>query len=41
MAKIEGLGHVGIYAEDLMGQRDFYTRVLGLKSPTRIWTGGG
>ena len=31
MAKIEGLGHVGIYAEDIMKQRDFYTRVLGLE----------
>jgi catechol-2,3-dioxygenase len=31
MAQIEGLGHVGIYARDLMKQRDFYTRVVGLK----------
>ena len=31
MPKIESLGHVGIYAEDLMKQRDFYTRVLGLQ----------
>ena len=31
MARIEGLGHVGIYAEDIMKQRDFYTRVLGLE----------
>ena len=30
MPKIESLGHVGIYAEDLMKQRDFYSRVLGL-----------
>jgi catechol 2,3-dioxygenase-like lactoylglutathione lyase family enzyme len=30
MAQISGLGHVGIYAEDLMKQRDFYTRVMGL-----------
>ena len=30
MAQITGLGHVGIYAEDLMKQRDFYTRVMGL-----------
>ena len=30
MAHIAGLGHVGIYAEDLMKQRDFYTRVMGL-----------
>ena len=31
MPGIEGLGHVGIYADDLMNQRDFYTRVIGLK----------
>ena len=31
MAKIESLGHVGIYAEDLMKMRDFYSRVLGLE----------
>lgn len=31
MAHISGLGHVGIYAEDLMKQRDFYTRVMGLR----------
>ena len=31
MAQIAGLGHVGIYATDLMNMRDFYTRVLGLK----------
>ena len=31
MAKIEGLGHVGIYAEDIMKQRDFYSRVMGLE----------
>ena len=31
MAKIVGLGHVGIYAEDIMKQRDFYTRVMGLE----------
>jgi catechol 2,3-dioxygenase-like lactoylglutathione lyase family enzyme len=30
MSQITGLGHVGIYADDLMRQRDFYTRVLGL-----------
>lgn len=30
MAKIDSLGHVGIYAEDLMKMRDFYTRVIGL-----------
>ena len=30
MARIESLGHVGIYAEDLMNMRDFYSRVLGL-----------
>ena len=31
MAETTGLGHVGIYAEDLMRQRDFYSRVIGLK----------
>jgi catechol 2,3-dioxygenase-like lactoylglutathione lyase family enzyme len=31
MAQITGLGHVGIYAQDLMKQRDFYTRVMGLR----------
>ena len=31
MAQIAGLGHVGIYAEDLMQMRDFYSRVMGLK----------
>ena len=31
MPAITGLGHVGIYTEDLMAQRDFYTRVLGLQ----------
>ncbi len=30
MTRVTGLGHVAIYAEDLMKQRDFYTRVLGL-----------
>lgn len=30
MAHVTGLGHVGIYAKDLMKQRDFYTRVVGL-----------
>lgn len=31
MPQVEGLGHVGIYANDLMKMRDFYTRVVGLK----------
>ena len=31
MARVEALGHVGIYAEDIMKQRDFYTRVIGLQ----------
>ena len=30
MPRIESLGNVGIYAEDLMKMRDFYSRVLGL-----------
>ena len=31
MPRVDGLGHVGIYADDLMRQRDFYARVLGLE----------
>jgi len=31
MPRIDGLGHVGVYANDLMKMRDFYTRVIGLK----------
>jgi catechol-2,3-dioxygenase len=31
MARTAGLGHVGIYAHDLMKMRDFYTRVIGLQ----------
>jgi catechol-2,3-dioxygenase len=31
MARTAGLGHVGIYTNDLMKMRDFYTRVIGLK----------
>ena len=31
MPSIDSLGHVGIYAEDLMKMRDFYSRVLGLE----------
>ena len=31
MPKVSGLGHVGIYVNDLMGQRDFYSRVMGLR----------
>ena len=30
MPKVSGLGHVGIYVNDLMKQRDFYSRVMGL-----------
>ena len=30
MAQIESLGHVGIYTDDIMKQRDFWTRVMGL-----------
>ena len=30
MAQTTGLGHVGIYADDFMKQRDFYSRVIGL-----------
>ena len=31
MPQTTGLGHVGIYADDFMAQRDFYTRVMGLQ----------
>ena len=31
MASIDGLRHVGIYTEDLLKQRDSYTRVIGLQ----------
>ena len=31
MPQVSGLGHVGIFVDDLMKQRDFYTRVMGLK----------
>ena len=31
MAEIAGLGHVGIYVNDLMKERDFWTRVMGLR----------
>ena len=31
MAAIEALGHVGIYTEDILKQKDFYSRVMGLK----------
>ena len=30
MTQITGLGHVGIYADNLMKPRDFYTRGMGL-----------
>ena len=31
MPSVSGLGHVGIYVNDLMKQRDFYSRVMGLE----------
>ncbi len=31
MPEIDSLGHVGIYATDLMKQREFWTQVMGLK----------
>ena len=31
MPRVSGLGHVGIYCNDLMRQRDFYTRIMGLQ----------
>src|SRR5919108_6354563 len=30
MPQITGLGHVGLYCNDLRAMRDFYARVLGL-----------
>lgn len=31
MPRVSGLGHVGIFVNDLMTQRDFYSRVMGLR----------
>ena len=31
MPHVSGLGHVGIYVDDLMKQRDFYSRVMGME----------
>ena len=31
MPRVSGLGHVGIFVNDLMKQRDFYSRVMGLE----------
>ena len=31
MPEIGGLGHVGIHTDDIMKQRDFWTRVMGLQ----------
>ena len=31
MPRVNSLGHVGIYVNDLMKQRDFYSRVMGLQ----------
>ena len=41
MAEIAGLGHVGIYVEDLMVQRDFWSRVMGLKITDEDLAGRG
>ena len=41
MAEIAGLGHVGIYVEDLMKQRDFWSRVMGLKIAAEDLEGRG
>ena len=30
MPKLSGLGHVGIYVNDLMAQREFYSKIMGL-----------
>lgn len=37
MAQIAGLGHVGIFVQDLMKMRDFYTRVIGLQVADEDW----
>ena len=31
MPKVSGLGHVGIFVDDLMKQREFYSNIMGLK----------
>jgi len=41
MAQTTGLGHVGIYAQDLMRMRDFYTRVIGLQVADEDLNGRG
>ena len=41
MAQTTGLGHVGIYAQDLMKMRDFYTRVIGLQVADEDLNGRG
>ena len=35
MAKVTGLGHVGVYVRDMPAMIDFYTRVLGLEVTDR------
>ena len=41
MAQTTGLGHVGIYTQDLMKMRDFYTRVIGLQVADEDLNGRG
>ena len=41
MPEIGSLGHVGIYANDLMKQREFWTRVMGLKIADEDLAGRG
>ncbi|PKB78551.1 MAG: hypothetical protein BZY88_17840 [SAR202 cluster bacterium Io17-Chloro-G9] len=41
MPAIEALGHVGIYAEDIIKMRDFYSNVIGLKIADQDLDGRG
>ncbi|MGQ4809487.1 hypothetical protein NKDENANG_02904 [Candidatus Entotheonellaceae bacterium PAL068K] len=41
MPRVDGLGHVGIYVDDIMKQRDFYTRVMGLEIADQDLEGRG
>ena len=41
MPAIEALGHVGIYAQDIIKMRDFYSKVLGLEIADQDLDGRG
>lgn len=41
MPAIEALGHVGIYAQDIIKMRDFYSQVLGLEVADQDLDGRG